>query len=251
VLARLFSRLKREATYLILLAAKAFSKAFFRPEVEWIGGLPPDPWDGVRLVAIINHTSLYEWLFTSIPPNRLLRQMALHGVLPSADKTMRRPFVGTFFHFLAGRVIPVTRERDQTWEEVLVSIRPESVVIIAPEGRMKRANGLDLFGRPMTIRGGIADILQILGRGRMLIGYSQGLHHVQIPGQWLPKLFKTIRISVERLEIEEYLQAFGIPPGSPELKRAVKADLQARRDAYCPEDESTRSRLPVLRQGSC
>lgn len=240
------SRLKRELTYGVLLAAKAFSHTFFRTEVQWIGGRPEDPWEGIRLAAIINHTSLYEWLFAAVPPRRFLRRLALDGVLPSADKTMQRPVVGTFFQFLAGKVVTVTRERDRTWEEVLASIRPESLVLLAPEGRMKRANGLDLFGRPMTIRGGIADILQILGEGRMLLAYSQGLHHVQVPGQLVPKLFKTLRISLEALEIDAYLRSLGEPLGSQELKRAVKADLQRRRDLYCPEDESSRlRRLPA------
>ena len=46
---------------------------------------------------------------------------------------------------------------------------------------MKRANGMDLEGMPMTIRGGVADLLMAIPGGRMLIAYSGGLHHVQVP----------------------------------------------------------------------
>ena len=40
------------------------------------------------------------------------------------------------------------------------------VVVLSPEGRMKRKNGLDKHGRPMTVRGGIGDILDRIDRHR-------------------------------------------------------------------------------------
>ena len=56
---------------------------------------------------------------------------------------------------------------------------------------MKRRNGLDSQGQPMTVRGGIADILEAIPSGPMLIAYSGGLHHVQAPGETLPAVFRT------------------------------------------------------------
>ncbi|HEV7504551.1 MAG TPA: hypothetical protein VGS07_06555 [Thermoanaerobaculia bacterium] len=146
---------------------------------------------------------------------------------------MRRPLVGRFFGFLAGNVVTISRERDDPWQQVLSSIGPDSMVLLAPEGRMKRATGLDLEGRAMTVRGGIADILQVVGSGRMFLAYSGGLHHVQHPGQFLPRLFKTIRVRLEAVNIETYCRSLKEPPGSEELKRAVRADLERRRDLYC------------------
>ncbi len=224
---------RQHLSYLVLLGAKALSRAFFHAEVEWVGEPMDDPWEGVRVVALLNHTSLYEWLFTAAAPNRFLRDLATRGVLPSAAKTMRRPLVGTFYQFLAGSVITVSRERDHTWQEVLSSIGPDSMVLLAPEGRMKRANGLDVEGRPMTIRGGIADILQVVGKGRMLLAYSGGLHHVQVPGQRLPRLWQTIRLRLELLDIESYCRSFVEAPGSEGFKTAIKVDLQRRRDLHC------------------
>jgi hypothetical protein len=116
---------------------------------------------------------------------------------------------------------------------VLDRIDPDAMVVIAPEGRMKRANGLDSEGRPMTVRGGIADILQAVGSGRMLLAYSGGLHHVQIPGQFLPRPFKTIRVRLETVDIEAYCRSLKETPGSEDFKRAVRADLERRRDLYC------------------
>jgi hypothetical protein len=220
-------------SYLVLLGAKALSRAFFRVEAGWVGEPVDDPWEGIRVVALLNHTSLYEWLFTAVPPNRFLRRLATHGVLPSAAKTMRRPLVGTFYNFLAGSVITVSRERDHTWEQMLASVGPDSMVLLAPEGRMKRANGLDLDGRPMTVRGGIADILQLVGKGRMLLAYSGGLHHVQVPGQLVPKLFKTVHLRLEVVDIEAYCRSLGKRPGGTGFKEATMADLQRRRDLYC------------------
>jgi hypothetical protein len=224
---------RRYLSYLVLLGAKALSRAFFRVEVHWVGEQLDDPWEDIRVVALLNHTSLYEWLFTAVPPNRFLRRLATRGVLPSAAKTMRRPLVGTFYQFLAGSVITVSRERDDTWQEVLASIGPDSMVLLAPEGRMKRANGLDVEGRPMTVRGGIADILQVVTKGRMLLAYSGGLHHVQVPGQLLPRLFKTLRLRLELVDIETYCRSFAEEPGSEGFKHATKVDLQRRRDLHC------------------
>jgi hypothetical protein len=220
-------------SYLVLLGAKALSRAFFRVEVCWVGEPVDDPWEDVRVVALLNHTSLYEWLFVAVPPNRFLRRLATRGLLPSAAKTMRRPLVGTFFHFLAGNVISVSRERDHTWQQVLGSIGHDTMVLLAPEGRMKRASGLDLDGRPMTVRGGIADILQLVGKGRMLLGYSGGLHHVQVPGQIVPRLFRTISLRLELVDIEAYCRSFWERPGSEGLRRAIKTDLERRRDLHC------------------
>jgi len=229
------ARFNHIASYCVLLTAKAIARTFYRFEVTRIGTPPEDPWADMKLVAILNHTSLYEWLFAAVPPNRFLRDLANRSVLPSAEKTMRRPIVGTFYRFLAGNVVTVTRKRDATWEQVLESISPDSMVLIAPEGRMKRSTGLDLEGRPMTVRGGIADILQILGEGPMLLAYSGGLHHVQAPGERLPRLFKTIRIALEIVDIADYMASLGEPPGTDAFKQAVKADLERRRDLHCPE----------------
>jgi len=104
---------------------------------------------------------------------------------------------------------------------------------------MKRATGLDSEGRTMSVRGGIADILDSVGEGRMLIAYSGGLHHVQVPGQRFPRLFQTIRMRLEVVEIGEYRRAMmerggGTPEGS---KAAVIADLEHRRDTFCPVDD--------------
>ena len=115
-------------------------------------------------------------------PARFIWRLAAHGVVPAADKTTGRPLVGLVFKFVAHHVIPITRERDETWFAVLQRIDPQSMIVIAPEGRMKRANGLDLQGKPMSVRGGIADILNAVKEGRMLLAYSGGLHHVQVPG---------------------------------------------------------------------
>ena len=107
------------------------------------------------------------------------------------------------------------------------------MVVIAPEGRMKRRDGLDADGSPMTVRGGVADLLEHLKGGRMLIAYSGGLHHVQAPGQRLPRLFKTLRMRVQSLDISTYSRMIAISAGEP-FKQAVIADLQIRRDQYCP-----------------
>jgi len=186
-------------------------------------------------VTVLNHTSLFEVLLAGVPPNSFLWRMARYGVVPVASKTTERPILGKFYKLIAGNVVAISRERDHTWEAVLKSIDPRSMVVILPEGRMKRANGLDAYGRPLVVRGGIADILAATREGRWLSCYSLGLHHVQIPGQGLPKLFKTVRLRLEVIDVAAYCAA--LPADDPEAFRAgVIADLTERRDRYCTSD---------------
>ena len=152
-----------------------------------------------------------------------------------ADKTTDRPLVGMIFKFVAHHVLPITRERDQTWFAVLQRIDPKSMVVIAPEGRMKRANGLDLHGKPMTVRGGIADIMMAVKEGRMLLAYSGGLHHVQVPGKF-PRIFKTVRMRVENLDLADYIAERMREGGPDNFKKAVMKDLDRRRDEHAPEE---------------
>lgn len=228
--------------FLVLLAVKLFSRIFYRLEVQRIGEVPPEPWRHIRLTAILNHTSLYEALFTGACPNHFLWRLARHGVVPIAEKTAKRAVVGRFYGLVAARVISITRERDETWSQVLRQIDPDAMVMLLPEGRMKRASGLDAQGKPMTVRGGVADILEASSDGRMLIAYSGGLHHVHTPGERLPRLFKTIRLALEVVDIAEYRAARLAEGGAKGFRRAVVNDLEARRDLICPPMEALSSR---------
>ena len=221
-------------TFCLLVTVKAASRLAYRYDIAWIGRPAPELWSHLRLVAILNHTSLYEWLWIGFVPLRFLWRIARHGVIPAAEKTLRRPMIGLFFKLIARHVVSVTRQRDHTWRAVLDRIGEDSMVLLAPEGRMKRADGLDAHGQPMTVRGGIADILEAIGHGSMLIAYSGGLHHVQIPGQLVPRLFQTLRMRLEVLDIADYRAALG--GDDPEdFKRTVKLDLERRRDLHCAE----------------
>lgn len=223
--------------FLILLGVKIVSRIFYRFEAEWIGDPPPSPrdrWKHHRIMAFLNHTSLYEPLFAGIVPNSWLWRLARHGVAPIASKTAERAVVGRFFRLIAQNVISITRARDETWSEVLRQIDPDAMVAILPEGRMKRASGRDSEGRPMTVRGGIADILESIGEGRMLLAYSGGLHHVQVPGEKNPRVFQTLRMRLELVDIGTYREQMMNVYGPRGFKKAVAEDLERRRDLYCP-----------------
>ncbi len=226
--------MRQTITYGILLAIKGLSRIFFRVELTWIGSPPTDPWENHRLVVFLHHTSLYEPVFLAGTPDSFIRRVAFHGVLPAAEKTIRRPLVGWLFKMIAAHVISITRARDHTWFQVLRKIDPESMVILLPEGRMMRRNGLDSAGKPMTVRSGIADVLEAVGEGRMLIGYSGGLHHIQAPGEMLPRLFRNVRMNLELVDIAEYVNALLQGRTEEEFRRAVCEDLERRRNANCP-----------------
>jgi len=225
--------LKGKLTYTTLLGIKALSAIFYRFNVSWVGETPPDPWSDLRLVLLLNHTSLYEPLFTGFLPNRLLKNIAQFGLIPVADKTLSRHLIGYFYRIVAKNVVPITRLRDDTWEKFLKMVTSKAIVIMAPEGRMKRATGLDVDGKPMTVRGGVADIIQKISSGRMLIAYSGGLHHVQIPSQLIPRLFKTLHMKLENLDIAEYKNNLLRLCGREKFKYGVIADLEKRRACYC------------------
>ncbi|MEM8960526.1 MAG: 1-acyl-sn-glycerol-3-phosphate acyltransferase [Acidobacteriota bacterium] len=236
-------------TFLTLLFLRLLSWTsgfFYSHQLRWVGEVPEEPWAAdFRLVVILNHTSLIEVILSSIVPDRFLRRLSRHGVVPVADKTINRPLMGPLFKVLAQNVVPLSRERDETWQELLAKVDDDAMVIILPEGRMKRANGLDSHGKPLTLRGGIADLLQAMGSGPMLICYNEGMHHIQIPEQGLPKLFKTFYCRLERLDIAEYIAArhaeadASAKPGPKAFRRAVVADLTRRRDRWCAPEART------------
>lgn len=224
-------------SFLVLLSVKYASKIFFRFKVEWVGGRPDNPWKDLRVLAVLHHTSLYEPILVGAAENALIWRVARYGVLPVAAKTMRRT-VGLFFRLLANQVVVVTRKKDHTWKQVLDAVEGDStaLMVILPEGRMMRSNGLDSEGRPMTVRGGIADILRSIPSGDMLLVYSGGLHHIQAPGELLPRLFKTVRLRLELVDIAAYREELMTRAGDEGFKRAVIADLEQRRDTHCPTD---------------
>lgn len=226
------SLLRSLLVFSTLNTLKYLSRIFYRFDFQWVGEVPPKPWSNIRLVAFLNHTSLFEPVFLGGVPASFIWRLAAHGVVPAADKTTGRPLVGLVFKFVAHSVIAISRARDHTWFAVLEKIDPNSMVIIAPEGRMKRANGLDLNGNPMTVRGGIADILLSVKSGKMLVAYSGGLHHVQVPGH-IPNVFKTVRMRLEIVDIASYIEMMMEDGGADAFKKNVMKDLDARRDQYC------------------
>jgi 1-acyl-sn-glycerol-3-phosphate acyltransferase len=228
---------RRIFNFLVLLFLKLIVRLFYRFEVEWTPETPQDPWGDYRILIILNHTSLFEWLYVGILPVKFIWYTAGHAMVPIADVTIRRPVVGTFYRMLVPHLLPITRQADKTWKSVVDFVRDDLMVLIAPEGRMKRLDGRDKEGREMTVRGGIADILGCVDDGTMLIAYSGGLHHVQAPGQHLPRLFKTLKMRLEEVDIAEYKRDLGAGEDHQAFKTNVKRDLEARRDRYCPVAE--------------
>lgn len=227
--------IKAVITFVILVGVKTTARIFFKLKNHWIGGEPENYALNTRMVVILNHTSLYEPLIAGYAQYRLLWKFARHGVLPVAEKTMKRR-IGIFFRLLVRHPIVVTRQRDKTWYNLLAKVDSKAITIILPEGRMKRANGLDSEGREMTVRGGIADILEALPDGRMLMVYSGGLHHIQVPGELLPTPFKTLNCRMEMIDIPSFKEELKREYPGVKFRTAVIEDLTRRRDEYCPTE---------------
>ena len=225
--------IKSVLTFILLVIVNGLARVVFKLKNDWITPEPANYAKGTRIIAILNHTSLYEPLIAGYAPYHLLWKFARHGVLPVAEKTMKRR-IGLFFSFLVRHPVVVTRQRDHTWDEVLNRVDSKALVIILPEGRMKRADGLDSKGHEMTVRAGIADMLEVLPDGRMLMVYSGGLHHIQVPGELLPTPFKTIKVRMEMIDIADYKATLAKEFPDQSLRKSVVADLTRRRDEYCP-----------------
>lgn len=214
-----------------LLVLKLFSRIFWRYDWAWVGPPPARAFAAADIGIFLNHTSLFEPIFLGPMPFDFLWKLDHKGVFPGADVTLKRPIAGRLFRLIAADTVAISRKRDGTWDSFLSLIGSGSFVLIAPEGRMKRRNGLDKEGRPMTVRAGIVDVLMQMGKGTMVFCYSGGLHHIHAPGDKFPRLFQTARIRYEALQIDEYLKSFG-ELEKRELRRKVVADMEARRDQY-------------------
>lgn len=229
---RFLGFVRRLFTFSVLMTLKIVIQPFYRFDLKWIGE-PEDPWGPYKALAILNHTSLFEWLYIGLVPAKFVWHIAGHAMVPVADVTFDRPIVGTFFKLLVPHALPISRQADRTWKAVIDRVQDDVMIVILPEGRMKRADGLDKDGRPMTVRGGIADILHAIQEGKMLLAFSGGLHHVQVPGQHMPKLFKTLKMRLEEIDIPRYKVELGDGRGAQEFKHQVKEDLERRRDEHC------------------
>lgn len=219
---------------IIMWIVKIFAMTFYKIRYKYLNTddkYLDNPWEDIKIIIFLNHTSLYEPLFIGILPFSFIANISKKLLVPVASKTYKRPIVGTFFRFLIPNPVPITRKRDKTWEYYMRAIQDDSIICIAPEGRMKRANGLDLEGKPMSVKGGVAEILQRLNHGNILFAYSGGLHHVQKPGQRIPRLFQTIRMNIEIVSVQDYKKKF---EGADSALRSIRDDIQDRLNQNCP-----------------
>lgn len=205
-----------------------------------MGEPPREPFRNVRVTVLLNHTSLFEAVLSGAFPASFVAEVSRRGLLPGADTTMDRPIIGKLFKWMVPQWVSITRRRDSTWQRFLGLIGPETLVLLFPEGRMRRRGGLDKHGRPMTVRSGIADILERIDDGEMLIVYSEGLHHAHAPGDRFPRLFREVRCRFEQMPVRRYKELMGA--GDPHFRRNVMHDLESRRDRYCPWDEKSAAR---------
>lgn len=221
-------KLKPFFSFFVLASIKGLAKLFYRENYTWNPSRAEIQFDQVKIIVFLNHTSLYEPLFLSAFPWKTLWRVARHLHIPIADVTMNRPFVGLLFKLLIPKITSVTRKTDESWTNYLNSITPEDLTVIAAEGRMKRPNGLDKYGKKMSVRGGVADLIDRIPDGRMLLCFSGGLHHIQAPGEWLPRVFKTLQMHVIEFDVVEYKKRFS--ENSRERKLQIVKDLQERLD---------------------
>ena len=229
--------MRKIISFSILSSVKTLSHILFRGKFNWITPAPNKPWSQARLMVFLNHTSLYEPLFIQHLSFSFLWQLVGRINIPGADITLNRPIVGRFWKMMLPNISSVTRKKDDSWINYLNSIKPDSMILIAPEGRMKRPGGLDKFGKSMNVKGGVADILENLNDGAMILCISGGLHHIQTPGQVFPRLFKTIHMNLVYIDIKEYKEKFQLL-SQRERKMKITQDLQVHLDNNCPKETS-------------
>jgi hypothetical protein len=235
----------RVLRFAILCAIKSSRYFCYPTKITMIGTTTQKSWDTVRLVILLNHTSLFEFIFSTAIPVSYLWKMSNRLIFPVAEETLVRPVIGRILRLLAPRVLAISRRRDRSWEDFLTAIRKtDSILIYLPEGRMKRVDGFDKNGGAMTVRGGLLDVLQTFSGSDMMIVYSGGLHHVLAPGQIIPRPFQTIEVALEFSGVDGYLQSHQLDSAEI-LKQTVARDFERRRDIYCPRSGRSPEQAPL------
>lgn len=219
----------------LMCGVKLFGLIFYRFEIRWLSRDNFKQFKDVRLIVFLNHTSLFEPIFIAVCPLAVLWRLSGELIAPGADITLNdRPIVGRIYHSLLPGLVPITRKKDESWRHFMSLVSKDTLVAILPEGRMKRSTGLDKHGNAMTVRGGVADILSVKQEGKILFVYSAGLHHIQIPGQRFPKVFKTIRANAEVMDIQDYKDSLPFEFGH-DFREEVVADMQKRLHSHVPD----------------
>lgn len=219
----------------VLLCLVKFSRYWCYPTTrQWVSTPPDKDWKNVRLILILNHTSLVEFVYTTAMPLTFLWQMAQRLVFPAADSSLQKP-QGKMLKLFAPRVASLSRKRDETWQAFLDQLASDPILIFMPEGRMKRPDGLDKEGQPMTVKSGICELLPKFSGETMIIAYSAGLHHVMAPGQSIPRPFRKLAVNLEALDVDEYLASFADIEDERQRRSAICQDLEHRRDRHCPQ----------------
>lgn len=215
--------------FLFLALLKTLGYLFYPAKFNWISKGRGD-WDQVSLVLVLNHTSLFEFVYSIALPYRFLWQLSRKLVMPVADVTLKKPISGFIFSRLAPKTISLSRKRDNSWLHFLSQISENDICIFMPEGQMKRRNGLDKHGKPMMVKLGVYELLKKYRGKNMVIVYSKGLRHILAPGGKVPKIFKKIEANLEFLEVDKYLDQHS---HHKHLGPFIAKDLQERRDRYC------------------
>lgn len=220
--------------FLVLCWVK-FSRYWCYPtKLHWISPPPDKNWQDVRLILILNHTSLVEFVYATVMPTPFLWQMSQRLVFPVADSSLQKP-EGKMLRLFAPRVASLSRKRDDTWQDFVGQLESDSILIFMPEGRMKRLNGLDKNGEPMTVKSGICDLLPKFTGENMIIAYSGGLHQVMAPGQVFPRPFRKLAVNLESVNVDDYLAGFAHIEDEKQRRDAICRDLEQRRDQHCPQ----------------
>lgn len=219
----------------LLIGLKLVCRLLYRYQINWLSQQQWSAFSRVRLIIFLNHTSLFEPLFVGAVPTKALWQLAGDLVAPGADITIvDRPIVGRLYRLFFPGLIPITRKKDESWQRFLNAINEDTLVAILPEGRMMRRSGLDKHGLPMSVRGGVADVLQRKQAGDILFVYSGGLHQVHAPGDRFPRVFKRLRANAEILSIAGYKAQLPCNDHR-DFRDEVMSDLQKRLRQKLPQ----------------
>lgn len=220
--------------FILLCIVKLVCRVLYRFKIRWLSDENFKQFKDVRLIVFLNHTSLFEPLFIGACPVSVLWRLSGELIAPGADITLNdRPIVGRIYHSLLPGLVPITRKKDESWQHFMSLVSKDTLVAILPEGRMKRNTGLDKHGNAMTVRGGVADILQVKQHGKILFVYSGGLHHIHTPGDKFPCVFKTITANAQMMDIQTYKDSLPLE-AEHDFREQVVLDMQKRLETHTP-----------------
>lgn len=174
-------------------------KILYRCSWTWIGKNSDRGFQDMKALFLMNHTSYADHMIFVLVPINVIYKMFWNARIAVAQHQVKN-FKG-LLQYLENNIVPLSRQRDDSWNNYLSNANAKSIFVMYPEGTRMSPEGLDKNGKKVRVKGGVADILELLPDGDIVILYLDGFYEILGAGMKFPKLFKKVRVTAEVVDI--------------------------------------------------